>query len=120
MGSSAAIEPFDTSAALAILDRILDRDEAVALNSVASAWEAAWIACLTSSATWTSVAEEEFGHVVIELHGMLWTVDRRRSRSASIGLGTMPKRRKKRPSLAAESFTPVRDAKPSCFEPGPF
>ncbi len=93
MGSPDAIERFDTSAALAILDRIVDREEAVVLHSVASAWEAAWIACLTNSATWTSVAEDEFAHVVVELHGILWTVDRRKVRSTSLGLGKMSHRR---------------------------
>ncbi len=120
MGSSDAIEPFDTSAALAILDTIVDREDAVALRSVNSAWEAAWIACLTNSATWTSVAENEFGHVVVELHGILWTVDRRKSRSASIELGRMPHRRKRSRSMSAEQFTPVPEASQDRFEPGPW
>ena len=120
MGSSQAIEPFDTSAALAILDRMVDREDAMALNSVASAWEAAWIACLTNSATWTSVAENEFGDVVVELHGILWTVDRRRSRSASVGLAKVPLRRKRLRPMTSEPFSPVREANLPRFEPGPF
>ena len=118
MGAPDVTDIFDTSAALAILDRIVDREDAV-LHSVASAWEAAWIACLTNSATWTSVAEDEFAHVVVELHGILWTVDRRKVRSASMGLRTVSRRRKGQRSLAAETFGAVHRASVARFEPGP-
>ena len=111
-------EPFDTSAALAILDRIVDREEAVVLHSVDSAWEAAWIACLTSSATWMAVAEDEFAHVVVELHGILWTVDRRKFRAASLGLGKASHIRKASRSIAAESFNAVQRASVARLEPG--
>ena len=119
MGSPDATERFDTSAALTFLDRIVDREEAVVLHSVTSAWEAAWIACLTSSATWRSIAEDEFAHVVVELHGILWTVDRRKSRSTSLGLGAMSHRRKGPRSIAAEPFGAVHRASVARFEPGP-
>ena len=110
---------FDTSAALAILDCIVDRDEAVVLHSVASAWEAAWIACLTNSPGWTSVAEDEFGHVVVELHGMLWTVDPHKVRSTPLGLGEMSQGRQGLRSIPAESFGAVHKASVARFEPGP-
>ena len=119
MGSPDVIDTFDTSAALAILDRIVDRDEAVVLHSVPSAWEAAWIACLTSSPTWSSVAEDEFGHVVVELHGMLWTIDRRKVRSTSSGLGKMSHLRAGPRSIPAETCGPVHKASVARFEPGP-
>ncbi len=119
MGSPDVIDAFDASAALAILDHIVDRDEAVVLHSVASAWEAAWIACLTNSPTWTSVAEDEFGHVVVELHGILWTVDRRKVRSTSLGLGKMSHRRRGLRSITTETFGAVHKASVARLEPGP-
>ena len=119
MGSADVTDVFDTSAALAILDRIVDRDAAVVLHSVASAWEAAWIACLTNSATWTSVAEDEFAHVVVELHGILWTVDQRKFRSTSMGLGQMSQRRTRRRSTPVENFDALHRASVASLEPGP-
>ena len=119
MRSPDATELFDTSAALAILDRIVDRKEAVVLHSVDSAWEAAWIACLTGSATWMSVAEDEFAHVVVELHGILWTVDRRKSRSASLTRGGMAPAHRGSESITAKSFGAGRRASAARLEPGP-
>ena len=118
MGSPDATELFDTSAALAVLDRIVDREEAVVLHSVASAWEAAWIACLTNSSTWTSVARDEFAHVVVELHGVLWTVDRRKFRSASLGLGTMSRRLKGPRSVTAEAYGAAHRQSEASPDPG--
>lgn len=120
MGSPDVTDTFDTSAALAFLDRIVDRDEAAVLNSVTSAWEAAWIACLTNSPTWTSVAEDEFGHVVVELHGTLWTVDRRKVRSTSLGFGKTSRRGPGLRCIPAEPFGCVQEASVARLEPGPY
>ena len=119
MGSRDATELFDPSAALAVLDRMVDREEAVVLHSVASAWEAAWIACLTNSATWTSVAQDEFADVVVELHGVLWTVDRRKFRSSSLGLGKRSSRFKISRTVRAGSLSAVHQASVASLDPAP-
>lgn len=58
---------FDPSAALAVLDVIADRSKADLMPNVEKAWDAAWIACLTSCARWTDEAEERFAEVLTEL-----------------------------------------------------
>ena len=65
---------FDTSAALTVLDGLMSRDETSLLPSAGAAWEAAWIACLTSNPRWAVTAEQEFGDVLTELHGVIWKV----------------------------------------------
>ena len=65
---------FDTSAALTVIDGLLSRDVESFLPSAGAAWEAAWIACLTSSPRWAVTAEQEFGDVLTELHGAMWGV----------------------------------------------
>lgn len=58
--------PFDTSAALLALDRLVHGTDA-ALPSAGSAWDAAWIACLTNSPAWAATARDEFVRVAGEL-----------------------------------------------------
>ena len=67
---------FNTSAALTVIDGLLSRDDEPFLPSVSAAWEAAWIACLTNSPRWAVTAEQEFGDVLTELHGVVWNVQR--------------------------------------------
>ena len=118
MVPSDAAEFFDPSAALAVLDRMMDREEAVVLHSVTSAWEAAWIACLTNSSIWTSVAQAEFADVVVELHGVLWTVDRRKFRTSSLGLAKRSKRLAGPRPVTAESMGLLYQASVPSGDPG--
>ena len=45
-------------------------------RALGGAWEAAWIACLATNPAWAVTAEQEFGDVLTELHGVIWTVRR--------------------------------------------
>lgn len=47
---------FNASAALLWTDGLLHELETTALRNAASAWDAAWIACLTNSPTWSAMA----------------------------------------------------------------
>ncbi len=119
MGSPDASELFDTSAALAVLDRIVDREEKVVLHTAASAWEAAWIACLTDSSAWRSVAQNEFAHVVVELHGVLWTVDKLKSRATHLGPAANAGRLKTSRPVAVGPVGAAQPASVASLEPSP-
>ncbi len=80
-------ESFDPSAALALLDGIAWRGHAAIESTVESAWEAAWIACLTNSASWADVSAAEFDRVVTELRGVIWTSAAHRADHGSFDRG---------------------------------
>jgi hypothetical protein len=71
MGQIEDADLFDTSAALTVLDAFVGRPESDCLSAAASAWEAAWIACLTSSPAWAVISADEFASVVIELRSVV-------------------------------------------------
>ncbi len=118
MGSRDTGDFFDTSAALAVLDRMVDRETAV-LHTAASAWEAAWIACLTDSSAWRAVAQDEFAQVVVELHGVLWTVDKARLRSTSLHRVTRSTRPEISRPVTAEPLGTLHRADHSSFQSAP-
>ncbi len=75
-------DAFEPSAALAVLDVIMDQRLALRLPSAADAWESAWIACVTGRPIWTTVAQQRFAQVLTELAGVVRSVPGQR-----IGIG---------------------------------
>ena len=67
MPEHAKNEAFDPSAALAVLEHIVERPSAVAMPSADVAWESAWIACLTGTQRWVDTATDEFADLMQEL-----------------------------------------------------
>ncbi len=71
MGQIDGADLFDTSAALTVLDAVVRRPQSDQLPTAASAWEAAWIGCLTSSPAWAAISADEFAGVVLELQSVI-------------------------------------------------
>jgi len=76
MGPIDEADLFDTSAALIVLDAFVRRPESHSLPTAASAWEAAWIACLTGSPAWAVISADEFASVVMELRSAVCVAGR--------------------------------------------
>ncbi len=62
---------FATSAALALLDKIIELPAGRAMPAARIAWESAWIACLTNCPGWAATAERDFQKALIELATVL-------------------------------------------------
>ena len=71
MVQSRDADAFEPSAALAVLGVIVDQRLGLQLPSAASAWEAAWIACMTDRPSWTTSAQQQFTDVLKELSGVV-------------------------------------------------
>lgn len=63
--------PFDTSAALALLDEMIDGPGAKAMPALIGAWDSAWIACLTNCPAWAAIAERDFDRAMADTAAVL-------------------------------------------------